>query len=217
TAGQQDSSGRFSTVNAFTWPAAAQAALPEPAPDKAFYQEGHWIGLETVALTPSFAAANNIKPGIEGVLVDEVTLLSAETGVMAGDVIVGIGGNRVRDLAEFLIATKMVKDAGDAMITVYRNGGYLDINVHAPDSLGFAQMEAAPMITPGATSPHGYYGQCDDCHAIATNTAALNSAHLGKDLGDTFAPPPPITRSSDMPHRYRGVCQNCHIIRGDVK
>ncbi len=100
-----------------------------------------------------------------------------------------------------------------ATITVFRNGGYIDIGVESPDVIGFAQMEAAPMILPGATSPHKYYGPCGRCHVIAPKNSSVNSAQLNKDLGDTLAQsPPPIHINSPLTHRYRGVCQNCHEI-----
>jgi hypothetical protein len=190
------------------------AAMPEPPVVKdVMVQEGHWLGLEVITLTPELAAANKIQENVEGVLVDEVTLLSARSGLLAGDVIVGIDGNRVRDLSEFLITTKMVKDMRHTNITIFRNGNYNDIALESPDVLGFAQMEGAPMILPGATSPHKYYGQCDRCHEIAPKNTTVNKAELGKDLGDTLAQAPPsINIASPLPHRYRGVCQNCHEI-----
>jgi hypothetical protein len=162
------------------------AAMPEPPVVKdVMVQEGHWLGLEVITLTPELAAANKIQENVEGVLVDEVTLLSARSGLLAGDVIVGIDGNRVRDLSEFLITTKMVKDMRHTNITIFRNGNYND----------------------------KYYGQCDRCHEIAPKNTTVNKAELGKDLGDTLAQAPPsINIASPLPHRYRGVCQNCHEI-----
>jgi len=69
--------------------------VPQPppvqqvAPDKVL-QEGHWIGLEVIGLSSAIARANNIPDDVRGVLIDEVTLLAAESGLLAGDVITGV-------------------------------------------------------------------------------------------------------------------------------
>lgn len=184
--------------------------MPVTVPEK-MLQEGHWIGLEVVPLTKALAKANNIPRKIEGVLIDEVTLLSAETGLLAGDVISSINNNKVIDLKSFSRATKPVANTQQAVVKVYRNGNYYDISVFGPDVLGIAQMEAAPMINPTSPSPHGYYGPCSQCHTLTNGP--LNTGQLTKDMGDQLLKvPPPIKWGAEAPHRNRGVCTDCHNI-----
>lgn len=174
-------------------------------------QEGHWIGLEAVPLTANIAMANGIPVDIKGVLIDEVTLLSAAVGFLAGDVITNINGKQVTGLKSFQDATKGVANSKTATVAVYRVGQRKKIKVVSKDVLGMAQMEAAPMILATDMAPHGYYGPCDKCHTIAKTTK--NTAHLKKDAGDILVTtPPPITWGATAPHRDRGICTNCHKI-----
>jgi hypothetical protein len=174
-------------------------------------QEGHWIGLETIPLTPAIAAANGIPGNVKGVLVDEVTLVAANSGLLAGDVITAINEFEVNDLHTFRAATRPVANVKQAGVTVYRRGALRKITVEALDELGIAQMEAAPMILPTDTAPHGYYGPCTKCHAISKT--AKNTGQLAKDAGDVLTiVPPPIQWGAKPPHRDRGICTNCHKI-----
>ncbi len=174
-------------------------------------QEGHWIGLEVIPLTEAIARANNIPADVFGVLIDEVTLLAAESGLLAGDVIAAVNGKGVSDLRTFRDATKYVADSNRASVKVYRTGGYRDFIISGAEALGFAQMEAAPMILAAARSPHPYYGPCDRCHAISKGVG--NPQHLAKDMGDSLVlTAPPIKRRAIAPHRDRGACEKCHQI-----
>ncbi|MBF0541084.1 MAG: PDZ domain-containing protein [Nitrospirae bacterium] len=184
--------------------------LPVTVPEK-LLQEGHWIGLEVVPLTKALAKANKIPTKIDGVLVDEVTLLSAEVGLLAGDVIASIDGVKVTDLKSFREATRAVANIQQALVKVYRNGSYYDISVFGPDVLGIAQMEAAQMINPTSPSPHGYYGPCTKCHTLTNGP--LNTGQLSKDMGDQLLKtPPPIRWGAEAPHRNRGICTDCHTL-----
>jgi ferredoxin len=184
-----------------------------PVPNKAL-DEGHWIGLEVIPLTPAIAKANKIPPEVTGVLVDEVTLLSAESGIYAGDVVVAIDGRKIKDLMSFWLATKEVAESNRATITVYSRGIYKDIVVLVPrlwGSLGVAQMSSAPMILATDKSPHTYYGPCDKCHAISRTP--LNAGQLAKDQGDVLIKVAPNIRiGTPPPHRNRGKCTLCHVI-----
>lgn len=174
-------------------------------------QEGHWIGLETIPLTPAIAAANGIPGTVKGVLVDEVTLVAANSGVLAGDVITAINEFEVNDLHTFRAATRPVANVKQAAVTVFRQGTLKKITVEALDELGIAQMEAAPMILPTDTAPHGYYGPCTKCHAISKTVK--NTGQLAKDAGDVLTVvPPPIKWGAKPLHRDRGSCINCHKI-----
>ncbi len=173
--------------------------------------EAHWIGLEVGPITAAVAKANNIPPDVAGVLVDEVTLVSADAGLLAGDVITAINGTHISDLKSFKNATRQVAQVNQAEVTIYRRGGYKKINVSTPDELGIAQVEGAPMILATERAPHGYYGPCDKCHSIAPGTANLNQ--MARDLGDVLATTAPnIKKGTPPPHRPRGTCSKCHVL-----
>jgi ferredoxin len=76
-------------------------------------------------------------------------------------------------------------------------------------TLGFAQMEAAQPILPGAISPHRSRGKaCTACHIIMRT-----GGQLPTDAGDILPNPPVIARTAEAPHRDRGQCAACHVIR----
>jgi hypothetical protein len=191
----------------------AQAAAPavNVAVLEKILQEGHWIGLEAVPLTPQLAQANGIPQNITGVLIDEVTLLAAASGVYAGDVLNAVNDAPVNDLQSFRAATQAIANNSNAVVSVYRKGAYMKISVASSEPLGVAQMEAAPMIFSTDRSPHGYYGPCDKCHSIAKT--GKNTGTLTMDAGDALPiPPPNIKWGTPCPHRDRGTCTNCHKI-----
>ena len=174
-------------------------------------QEGHWIGLEVGPLTPALAAANGIPPNVKGVLADEVTLLSASSGFLAGDVITAINNIETGDLYAFEAATRPIAMSRQAIVTVFRAGAYKKIAVRSTGELGIAQMEAAPMILATDPSPHGYYGPCEKCHAISKTVK--NAGQLAKDGGDVLAAKaPPIKWGAKPLHGNRGTCTSCHKI-----
>jgi len=174
-------------------------------------QEGHWIGMEVIPLTAAIAEANSIPPDVVGVLIDEVTLLSAEAGLYAGDVITAVNGKKVSDLKSFRLATKEVAQSNRANLSVYSGGKYKDIVVFSTEALGIAQMEAAPMILATDRSPHGRRGPCDRCHTISKTP--LNSGQLAKDQGDILTKVAPnIRKGVPPPHRSRGTSTLCHVV-----
>jgi hypothetical protein len=173
--------------------------------------EAHWIGLEAGPLVPAVAKANNIPANVSGVFVDEVTLVAADAGLLAGDVITAVNGIQVTDLKSFKNATKQVALANHAQVTVFRRGGTRNIAVTAPDELGFAQIEGAPMILATDRAPHGNYGPCDSCHTIAPGGINLNQ--MAKDLGDILTTTAPnIKKGTPAPHGNRGACSKCHVL-----
>jgi hypothetical protein len=198
------------TAPAPSAPAATAPGQPIVVPDVPFI-EGHWIGLETIPLTPAIAQANSIPPEVTGVLIDEVTLLSAMAGIVAGDVITAVNGKKVIDLKSFQVATKDVAQSRQATVSLYSGGKAKNLTVIGVEALGVAQMEAAPMILATARSPHPYYGPCDRCHAIAKGPANINQ--LLKDQGDALTKVAPNIRAgTPAPHRNRGKCTSCHVV-----
>jgi hypothetical protein len=140
-----------------------------------------------------------------------VTLLAAEAGLFAGDVIMAINGRKTGDLKSFRLATKEVAQASRATLSLYSGGKEKDLAIVSAEPLGVAQMEAAPMILATDRSPHSYYGPCDKCHAIAKT--ALNSNQMAKDQGDSLTKVAPNIRAGTRPpHRNRGTCTKCHVV-----
>ncbi|MBW7995931.1 MAG: hypothetical protein FVQ81_05025 [Candidatus Glassbacteria bacterium] len=188
------------------------SALPTPAQQRASRKvlvEGHWLGMELIPITPELARMYNLPAGVSGLLVDEVTLEAAESGLLAGDVLQSINNIPVANLRDFELATRKVELLPTATLGVLRNRRRATITLRSRwGRLGASQNEAAQPIQPGAISPHQNMGRaCTDCHIIMKN-----GGQLQKDAGDILPTPPPVTLNSQAPHSYRGQCNNCHPI-----
>jgi membrane-associated protease RseP (regulator of RpoE activity) len=168
--------------------------------------EAHWQGLEAMSLTPEIKQKLGMPANMVGVLIDEVTLKSAEAGLLAGDVLVAVNNQPVLTLEDFVQATKRVKNRDQAVVTVDRKGARMDLRLTGDGDLGFAQSETAPMVPPGSIAPHPARGNCVQCHAIG------QTGHIRPDLDGVILPPPPITADAVSPHRDRGPCVACHVI-----
>jgi hypothetical protein len=186
--------------------------LPSPREQNAAgkkFIEGHWLGLEVIPLTAELATEYQIPRGETGVLVDEVTLEAAESGILAGDMVQSIRGFPTPDLEAFFLATHRVQEEERAQVGISRRGSKMKFVMTARNTnmLGFAQMEAAQPIQPGALRPHRYMGSCTNCHIFMQT-----GGQLATDAGDILPNPPPITKNAKAPHRYRGQCATCHTI-----
>ncbi len=174
--------------------------------------EGHWLGLEVIPLTAALASQYQIPQGEPGVLVDEVTLESAESGILAGDIVQSIGGIATPDLEAFFAATQRerVWESRLTNVGISRRGRKMTYVMTAKNAtmLGFAQMEAAQPIQPGALRPHRYMGKCTDCHIFMQT-----GGQLAIDAGDILPSPPPIARNAIPTHRDRGQCATCHTVQ----
>ncbi|MBF0531965.1 MAG: magnetochrome domain-containing protein [Candidatus Omnitrophica bacterium] len=192
-------------------PAPLNTQLPTPKQQGAAKKdliEGHWLGMELIPLTPELATEYKVPPDTKGLLVDEICLESAESGILAGDMVVGVDGVATPDLVAFTEATRRVKNRDSAKITVSRRGRILDFKISSERTLGFSQNEAAQPIAPGAISPHRSRNKpCTSCHIIM-----VTGGQLPTDAGDILPNPPPITKGAVAPHEYRGKCKNCHVI-----
>jgi hypothetical protein len=183
--------------------------------------EAHWQGLEAMPLTRELRRILRLPRGLKGALVDEVTLNAARSGMRGGDVIVMVGASRVTTLEELLRQSRVYRNMSEAPITILRKDKFLNdgrysmkamtFMLRASPDLGFAQVESAPMILPGAGRPHPYRGACTDCHTIGTGLEVTPDPEL------ITLPPPPISNATDSrefrPHRDRGPCVACHIIK----
>jgi len=189
--------------------------LPSPLEQNAAgkkFIEGHWLGLEVIPLTAELATEYRIPKGQTGVLVDEVTLEAAESGILAGDMVQSIASFPTPDLEAFFQATQRdrVQEGKQARVGISRRGRRMTFVMTARNTemLGFAQMEAAQPIKPGALRPHRYMGSCTKCHIFMKT-----GGQLATDAGDILPNPPTITKNAKARHRYRGRCATCHTIR----
>ncbi|MBF0484539.1 MAG: magnetochrome domain-containing protein [Candidatus Omnitrophica bacterium] len=186
-------------------------SLPTPKEQGAATKElieGHWLGIELIPSTPELAKEYQIPPDIKGLLVDEISLESAESGILAGDMVVAVDGVSTPDLVAFTEATRLVKNNYKAKILVSRRGKLMEFTISSTRTIGFSQNEAAQPITPGALSPHRSRNKpCTTCHIIM-----LTGGQLPTDAGDILPNPPPIVKGAVAPHEYRGKCKTCHLI-----
>ncbi|MFC1562681.1 PDZ domain-containing protein [candidate division KSB1 bacterium] len=186
--------------------------LPSPAQQNAAQKvlvEGHWLGMELIPITSELAIEYKLPRDVGGLLVDEVTLEAAESGLLAGDVLQSINGYPVKTLDDFAKATRQVETFKEARLGVLHNGNPLSLILQSSwGKLGVSQNEAAQPIQPGAISPHRNRGRpCTDCHIIMKN-----GGQLPTDAGDILPNPPPISSNAKAPHSYRGKCNTCHTI-----
>ncbi len=188
--------------------------LPSPSEQNAAGKElieGHWLGLEVIPLMAELTAEYQIPRGEAGVLVDEITLEAAESGVLAGDMVQSVEGCPTSDLRAFFLATQHVQEKERARLGISRRGSRMTFVMEARNTktLGFAQMEAAQPIQPGAISPHRSRGRpCTHCHIIMKT-----GGQLPTDAGDILPSAPPIARGAKAPHQYRGRCSACHVVK----
>ncbi len=189
------------------------ATLPTPRQQNAAFKlllEGHWHGMELIALTPALAREYGLAPTQTGLLVDEVTLAAAHCGMLAGDVVHSVGGMDVTTLRDFRDATYLLRNQTEVAIGVLRNGRPLALQLRSERALGFAMFESAPPIRPGAISPHKVRNRpCTDCHIIMKT-----GGQLAKDAGDLLPNPPAIAADAKPSHGNKGPCNACHRIIG---
>ncbi|MFN3076723.1 MAG: magnetosome magnetite formation protein MamP [Alphaproteobacteria bacterium] len=200
--------------------AGATTEPPNYVPRTVQVFEAHWQGLDGRLLTGEIRRKLRFPDTLRGVLVGEVTLNAAASGVLAGDVIVMVENQPVATVEEFQRATRLVKDRREARLTVMRKraadaaGGIalsqMTLVLRGEPDLGFAQVEGAPMILPGAERPHSYRGACTNCHAVG------RGFELTPDPDLITLPPAPITADvatrGMRPHEDRGPCEACHVI-----
>ena len=189
-------------------------------PKKIALSEAHWQGMDTMRLTSELRRKLKFPRGLQGIMIDEVTLNSANSVFLAGDVIVKVNNDRVTTLEEFQQSSRKVRNLNRVPMTVLRKGDktqdgrfaitQMILFLRAEPDLGIAQVEAAPMIAPGDVRPHPYRGACTNCHTIGIGF------ELTPDPDMIILPPPTITKATaDMgvsPHLDRGPCVACHTI-----
>lgn len=184
------------------------AQLPEFIPLKIKLSEAHWQGMEALPLSTELKKKLNLPMSIQGVLIDEVSLQAAQSGLLAGDVLVAINGRSVTSVPDMYRESRTIQDRESAALTAYRNGEWLNFQLLAVpgENLGFTQVETAPMVLPGDIRPHPYRGPCTDCHAVGV------TGHIVPDPDGVILPPPPIKVGVGRPHQDRGPCVACHKV-----
>jgi hypothetical protein len=189
----------------------AATVLPSPLQQQASqkpFVEGHWRGMELVELMPELLKEYQLPPSTTGLLVDEVSLEAAESGMLAGDVVKQVGAMGVADLRHFYRATFAVREQHVVQIGLLRAGRPLWVALRSQGPLGFAMFEAASPILPGAVSPHKAMSKpCTGCHIIMAT-----GGQLAIDAGDIPPTPPPIAVGTQATHDNRGPCATCHRI-----
>jgi hypothetical protein len=182
--------------------------------------EAHWQGMDTRKLDRELRRKLKYPRGLQGILVTEVTLVAAKSGLLAGDVIVAVADTPVTTLETFQQATKMIAQRPEAELQLFRKGKEKEggrypvrrerVVLRSGSELGFAQLEGAPMILPGDMRPHPERGPCTSCHAIG------KGFELTPDPDLIVLPPPPISSASvaaqSSPHADRGPCTACHSV-----
>lgn len=125
--------------------------------------ELEWIGMTVKPLEADTAAALGIPSNVGGVIVDEVEGLAARAGIRPGDVVQGINGEPVGDMAGFSeLAGNVDLSKGGAQLVVNRRGIQMPILVYP---------SAAVIQGRGPTTPGG----------ITQVPAALDRRWLGID------------------------------------
>jgi hypothetical protein len=181
--------------------------------------EAHWQGMDVTKLTAELRQKLRYPRGLLGIMIDEVTLNAAGSGFLAGDIITHIEKIPVTTLEQYQQASRSVRSQRKATLTVLRKaesdgGRYsmrrVSLALPGDPDLGFAQVEAAPMIVPGDGRPHPYRGACTRCHTIGTGF------ELTPDPDLITLQPPTLSHATVVkginPHRDRGQCEACHLI-----
>ncbi len=180
--------------------------------------EAHWQGMDVMLLDAELRQKLKYPRGLQGVIINEVTLNASLSGMLGGDIIIAVDGNQVTNLQEFQKQTRTVKNRNHAPVTVLRksshkNGDRYTMNrmifiLRARDELGFAQVESAPMIVPGDPRPPPDRGPCTDCHTVGDGRFTMPDPDL------INLPPPKIPQDVMLmgvpPHKDRGPCEACH-------
>jgi hypothetical protein len=165
--------------------------------------------MEAIPLTPELAKEYRLPASVEGLLIDEVSLEAAESGLLAGDMVVSINDYPTPNLTAFTEATRRVQDLREATLTIFRRGAYSNLMIRSKRTLGFSQNESASPIKPGKLSPHRNRDRpCTDCHVIMQS-----GGQLPIDAGDITPPVERIRAGARPPHGYRGPCDFCHTVK----
>lgn len=104
--------------------------------------QGNWLGMRLASLDSPTARSLGVPPSARGVTVVELDGTNGwrarQAGVMPGDVIVAVDGEKVRDLADLYDVSRNVEVASAVMLDVRRGG--------LPMTLALPAAYAAPAV-----------------------------------------------------------------------
>ncbi len=197
----------------------AEPSPPNYIPRNLKLFEGHWQGMDGRLMTDELARKLRFPRGLQGILLGEVTLNAARSGLLGGDVVIKVDGVPVPTIEEWQRVSREAANRTESLLTILRKEGgrnslvmrTLNLVLRAEDTLGFVQVEAAPMILPGDPRPHVDRGPCTNCHPIG------KGLELTPDPDLISLPPPVISQRQvakvGSPHENRGPCEACHVIQ----
>ena len=140
---------------------------------------GSWLGVKLTGLDSPTAQRLGIPPSAEGVMVVEIMEMNGwrarQAGMMEGDVIVGVDGKTIRDLADLYDVSRKVDVGGAVMLDVRRWGQVVTLVLPAlrasprtvaqwqpeqvaPAPLGVNGLAARPAAWAAGTQAAQYYG-----------------------------------------------------------
>lgn len=103
---------------------------PPTLPEATVETEASWIGLGLEPMSPAEAQEMNLPESTKGMVVNAVNNgPAAKTGILIGDIIIGINGKPIIGLQAFNAATN---DANGALLDVIRSGKHIYISVPPP-------------------------------------------------------------------------------------
>ncbi|CCQ72997.1 magnetosome magnetite formation protein MamP [Magnetospira sp. QH-2] len=199
----------------------AQPTPPNYIPKDLLPYEIHWQGLDARQMTTELARKLQMPLWLEGLMVGEVTMNAADSGMLGGDVIVALEDQPIVLLTDLHKQSRIHRHKKSVKISVFRKRKKMVGNeyamrrltfvMHGNPDVGLAQLEGAPMIMPGDPRPHSDRGPCTKCHAIG------KGFELTPDPDLITLPPPPILKDVALrearPHEDRGPCVACHVIQ----
>ena len=177
---------------------AGEPALPNYVARKLKVFEGHWQGMDGRLLTDELASKLNYPRGLQGVLLGEVTLNAAATGLLGGDVIVMIEDMPVTSMEGFQAATREVANRSEARVTVLRKDNRPGAGPAAVRSAGRRQQRWEPLA--------GVAGA-----AVLRKLTMVVRAEGGLGFAQLEGAPM-ILPGDPRPHGYRGPCTECHPV-----
>nr|CAX84220.1 Magnetosome protein MamP [uncultured bacterium] len=225
-------------------PMPLEPTVPNYIPRNLRLFEGHWQGMDGRLLTDELSQKLRFPKGLQGILLGEVTLNAARSGLLGGDVIIKVEGIPVPTIEEWQRVSRDLANRSEVLLTVLRKEGGVSLDItrakrstqrmglpydgagaggngvvmrtlnlvlRADNTVGFVQVEAAPMILAGDPRPHPDRGPCTSCHPIG------KGLELTPDPDLISLPPPVISQRqvarTGAPHENRGPCEACHVIQ----
>ncbi len=157
----------------------------EPQTIQVMELRGSWLGVKLTGLDSPTAQRLGIPPTAEGVLVVEIAEMNGwrarQAGVVEGDVIVGVDGQTVRDLADLYDISRKVNVGEAVLLDVRRWGQPITLvlpALHTPIP-GTVPMQPGQFAQPGQVTPGMTPG---------VNPAAAQPVAWNRGVGAAYPP-----------------------------